>query len=144
MHYNVCPAEIHRRVVEVYGTGACVERMWRNGVCCPKMVWPMCKKSNEADAKFCHGKFERYGKCRNRVKQAIHNFWITRKLSSWTKSTRNGVYTKRSIMSRLYTEESLHGTESTLNSLQWADCTLNKVYTKHSTKSRLYTEQSLH
>jgi len=93
---------------------------------------------------FCHGKYERHGKCRNWVKQAIHNFWITRKFSRWTKSTRNGVYTKRSIMSRLYTEESLHGTESTLNSLQWADSTLNKIYTKQSTKIRLHTEQCLH
>jgi len=79
MHYKVCPAEIRRRVVEVYGEVAWMERMWRNGVCCPKMVWLTCMKNNEVDAIFfCHGKFGRNGQCRTWGKQAIHNFWITR------------------------------------------------------------------
>ena len=74
MHHNVCRAEMHRRVVEVHGEGAWKERMWRNGVCCSKMVWLTCMKSNEVDANLLSRKIWKVRKMQNPGKAGDSQF----------------------------------------------------------------------
>jgi len=74
VHYSLCSAGIHRRVAEVYGKGAWMERMWRNGVCCSKMVWLTCMKSYKLDANCLTRKIWKIRKIQNLGKEGDSQF----------------------------------------------------------------------